>query len=238
VGEQGETIKWAARLPHVREVTLTGTADRAYWTERLAAEGLAPTARDGRAQVLIVAADARFMGVRFREVSVSVLASEERGEDRREGAYLVQAFNSSRFFALCERRLFSTPYRHADVRVSAGALASVRVAQSGREVFRADMAPGRKPTCDADGGWSGRVFLPRRAGAARPGRLFFAEIRGRTETYPFLPGKDVVTLASGDDGDGGALRELVDSQFAAAEWAVRADATHAKSKTYDRDAQK
>src|SRR5436190_14809837 len=99
-------IKWAAKLSHVREVSLLGTADLAYWADRLKAQGLAPDARDGKAQVLIVAADARFMGVPFREVSLSVLAREDAGKTTREGTYLLHAFNSSRFFAFCERRLF------------------------------------------------------------------------------------------------------------------------------------
>jgi hypothetical protein len=227
------TIKWAARLSHVREVSLLGTADLACWAARLEPEGLRPAERDGRAQVLIIAADARFMGVRFREVSVSVLVSEASGERGRDAAYLVHAFNSSRFFAFCERRLFSTPYSHADVGVNADAPTSIRVAESGREVFRAAMAPGRTAARDADGGWSGPVFLPKRAGAAPgDGRLFFARLLGRTETYSFLAGKDSVAITPGRAD--GALRSLLDSQFVGNEWTVRRDATHAKSKTYAR----
>src|SRR5436190_14365053 len=208
-------IKWAAKLSHVREVSLLGTADLAYWADRLQGQGLAPDARDGKAQVLIVAADARFWGVRFREMSVSVLAREDLGETVRKGAYLLHAFNSSRFFAFCERRLFSTPYSHADVRACMDAPASIRVRKSGRRVFRAEMAAGRKPARTAEGGWAGPVFLPRRDGAAAHavgnGRLFFAWIQGHTETYPFLEGKDSVTIAPGPAD--GALRSVIDSQF-------------------------
>jgi hypothetical protein len=235
MGKAGGKIKWAAELSHVREVSLLGTADLAYWADALKGQGLAPAARDRQAQVLVIAADARFMGVRFREVSVSVLVVEDSGGTVREGAYLLHAFNSSRFFAFCERRLFSTPYSHADVRVCAERPASFRVEESGREVFRAEMAADHMPARSAAGGWDGPVFLPRRGGAdAGDGRLFFfARIQGQTDTYPFLAGKDSVAIAPGDAADG-AGRALIDSRFAGKEWSVRRDATHAKSKTYDR----
>ena len=41
-------IKWAAQVAHVREVSLIGTADLAYWAERLKREDLVPDDRDGR----------------------------------------------------------------------------------------------------------------------------------------------------------------------------------------------
>src|SRR4051812_1979975 len=111
---QHTAVKYVAELAHVREVSLLGSAELTYWKDRLQGEGLTLAERDGQAQVLIVAADSRYMGVRFRELSFSVLTAGYQG-DPAEGAYLVQAFNSCRFFAFCERALFSTPYYHADV---------------------------------------------------------------------------------------------------------------------------
>src|SRR4051812_34281167 len=109
-----EEIKWAAELSHVREVSLLGTADGAFWTQRLRDEDLLLAHRDGKAQVMIVAADSKFMGVRFGELSISVLASDRANH----GAYLVHAWNSCRFFAFCERSFFATPYAHGEVQVS------------------------------------------------------------------------------------------------------------------------
>src|SRR5947207_14645228 len=104
------SVKWAADLAHVREVSLRGTADLAFWQDRLAKEELAPAADDGHAHLLIIAADLKFIGVRFREVSFSVLV-ERRGEGTgSDAAFLVRAFNSCRFFAFSERVFFSTPY--------------------------------------------------------------------------------------------------------------------------------
>jgi hypothetical protein len=51
------TIRHVARLARVREVSLLGTADLAFWKARLQAEGLVPAEAGGKAQVLIIAAD-------------------------------------------------------------------------------------------------------------------------------------------------------------------------------------
>lgn len=229
-------VKYVAELSHVREVSLLGTADLAFWQDRLKDEELVPAERDGRAQILIIAADSKYLGIRFREVSFSVLVSEHRGSWT-DGAYLVQAFNSCRFFAFCERAFFATPYRHGDVRVSASDPASVQLARGGEVVFRAAMDAGgavtREPSRVGEGGWAGPVFLPGgQGGKGGDGRLFFARIRGRTRTYPFLPSRDTVTLTPSPGCE--VIQALLDSRFAGREWAVREDATHAKSKTYQR----
>src|SRR5205809_54806 len=107
-----KTIKWAARLKGVREVSLLGTANLAYWKSRLPAEGLVPAEQDGRAKVLVIAAAALFKGISFAEVSFSIVLATGRNSDPSD-AYLVHAYNSRRFFALCERVFFATPYYHA-----------------------------------------------------------------------------------------------------------------------------
>jgi len=63
-------IKWTAELKHVREVSLLGTADLAFWKDRLIKEELLPVDCDGRAKLLIVAADSKFMGVRSPDSEV------------------------------------------------------------------------------------------------------------------------------------------------------------------------
>jgi len=228
------TIKWAAELPHVREISLLGTADLGFWKDRLREEDLLPAESDGEAQLMIVAADSKYMGVRFRELSFSVLVCQVENGRRQDAAYLVRAFNSCRFFAFCERVFFSTPYCHGDVRVSASLPASIHLVKKGEVVFRAEMHTdasglGRQPTRCGEEGWEGPVFLPE----SRRGKgLFFARIRGHTQAYPFLPGKDSVTIRPSPDSE--ILQALLDSHFVAKEWVVREDATHAKSKTYKR----
>src|SRR5206468_3850312 len=132
-------IKWVAELAHVQEVSLLGTADLAFWKDRLLKEDLRPAESCGQAQLLIIAANSKYMGVRFRELSFSVLVARLQAGVRQDAAYLVRAFNSCRLFAFCERVFFSTPYHHGDVRVSASLPASMHVVKKGEVVFAAEM---------------------------------------------------------------------------------------------------
>ena len=231
-------IKWAAQLAHVREVSLIGSADLAYWTDRLAREELIPANYDGRARAMIIAAAAKFMGIRFREVSFSIVVRREGTPVGSDGAFLVHAWNSCRPFVFCERFFFSTPYSHGDVRVSSAYPVSVEVADRGGVVFRATMAPDaregrREPLNRGSGGWDGPVYLPGKGAATgRRGRLFFARLAGDTVTYPFSAAADSVTLKPSRGSEMPAA--LVDSHFVAEQWQVREDANHAKSKTYAR----
>jgi hypothetical protein len=225
-------IKWAAQLAHVREISLLGTADLAFWTQRMAAEELVPAPLDGRAQILIVATDAKFMGVRFRELSFSVRVLVP-GEAIGTGAYLLHAFNSCRTFAFCERVFFATPYYHGDVRVSASLPARVELVRDDQVLFRAQMlAPGREAMRSGKEGWDGPVFLPAKRRGPGAGKLFFARIEGDTQAYPFLDSMDSLAISPAQDDR--VLHALLDSGFAAREWAIRTDAMHAKSKTYKR----
>jgi hypothetical protein len=242
-------VKYVAELTGVREVSLLGTADLGFWKDALAPESLVAAERDGRAQVMIIAADARFRGIGFREVSFSVLVAppgdvpgDVAGDvPGRDAAYLVAAFNSRRLFALSERVFFSTPYRHADIDVSPAPPVSIRIRRRGEVLFEARRSDAVVPAgnvVDGSGepanGWEGPVFVPsdRRSATGR-GRYFIARIGGDARRRAFA-GEDSVAIApSGDDGVFKALR---DSEFVAREWSVRADATHAKSKTYKRAA--
>jgi hypothetical protein len=230
------SIKWAAELAHVREVSLLGTADLAFWKDRLLKEGLFPAECDGQARLLIVAAEAKYMGVRFRELSFSVLVSRLEEGAQQDAAYLVRAFNSCRLFAFCERLFFGTPYYYGDVRVSTSFPASIRLVEKGEVLFGAEMeadgsGPGREPSRQGEDGWEGPVLLPDHGrGRRRPGNLFFARLRGYTRAYPFVPSKDSVTIRPTRDSE--VLQALRGSHFVAKEWVVREDATHAKSKTY------
>jgi hypothetical protein len=233
------SVKWAAELAHVREVSLLGRADLAFWKDRLLREELLPAESDGHAHLLIVAANSKYMGVPFRELSFSVLVSSPEEGPFQDAAYLVCAFNSCRFFAFCERAFFSTPYFHGDVRVLASLPASMHLVKKGEVVFAAEMGAdasglGREPSRCGEDGWEGPVFLPEhRRGKGRDSNLFVARLRGYTRTYPFLPATDSVAIRPSSDNE--ILQALSDSHFLAKEWIVREDATHAKSKTYKRD---
>jgi hypothetical protein len=235
--------KYVADLAGVGEVSLRGTADLAFWKDQLSSEGLVPVEFHGRARVLLTATSARFKGFRFREASITVFASEITGK-RREGLFLPQAFNSSRMFAWFERRLFATPYRHAKIEVDVNVPARAVVVAGGELVLEVRMgsadarglilpAASREKMRNAPETWRGPIFIPRNQKNGRmPGQLFFARFEGQTETYPFAKKEDVVV--SHPNSTWPAVRWLAESHFAPGEWAVRANARHARSKTYAR----
>jgi hypothetical protein len=175
-------VRFVAELEHVREITIAGDTS------------------DG-AQLLLIAADAAFHGIRFRELSISRVVSPER-------AVLLQAFNSVRFFAFCERVFFKTPYLHSDVR-----LGQTWVEAAG--VFSAELREHRSRSFVGDESASYEVDLPN-------DRWFIARIEGMTERYPVIA------------ADRFELRHPLLKNFTPREWIIRADARHAKSKTYAR----
>jgi hypothetical protein len=231
-------VKWVAEVSHVREVSLLGTADRDFWKDRLTKENLVLVEKDGKAQLLIVSADMRFMGVRFQEVSFSVLVSGPNVGARRDAFFLVHAFNSCRLFAFWERVFFSTPYYHGDIHLSTAVPCSIQLIKGGHLALRAEMqidvsSPGREPFCSGEEGWDGPIFLPgRRQGKDGQGKVFFGKLLGYTHRYPFLHTNDLLTIRPSQGNE--VLQALVDSHFVAEEWVVREDALHAKSKTYKR----
>ena len=141
-----------------------------------------------------------------------------------------------RFFAWCERRLFGTPYFHGNVSVSAVLPTAMDLSLKGPTAFHAEMfagapgAPPRTPVHAGEDGWEGPVYLPTTGRRADRGNMFFARVHGFTEAYEFLP-EDWLSLTPAAP----IFEHLIASNFAPAQWLLRASAAHAKSKTYRRD---
>ncbi len=223
-------------VQQVREVSLLGTADLNFWIDRLQVQDLHPTPNDGKAQLLIISAEARWMGVRFKELSISVFVSRDKNGTHPEGVYMAQAFNSSRFFSFVERTFFHTPYRHGEVQIEACPPCSIRLRTRQGASLVAEMSPdipacARKPCRSGSDGWQGPIFLPRKKPSASA-KVYFAKIAGHTQSYPFCPPQDRVTL---QPAPGASILEwLQESHFAGREWIIRESATHARSKTIRR----
>jgi hypothetical protein len=225
-------IKNAAVVHNVNEVSLQGSADLDYWQQILKPEELEPVAKDGLAQVLLIAADARFLGLRFRELSFSVLARDVSGLTKLSGSYLIRAFNSRRLFAWIERTFFATPYYHGDVQVESEPPGFVLQLSGQRLAASLDFA-NRNPNVEYElSSWHGPVFLPRSHGTSiAESKLFFARLwNGRVEV-PFDSGEDNFTLP---DTSTPPFPELRASNFSPRLWICGATASHAKSKTYAR----
>jgi hypothetical protein len=227
-----KSIKYAAVVTDVIDVSLLGTADLGYWQSALQAEQLEPIEHEGQAQILILTADAKYMGLRFRELSFAVFARDVSGLTNLTGSFLLRAFNSRRSFAWIERTLFKTPYYPGAVTVEwEPPLIQVRLRSSTFEV-RSGQSLKTMPDTSKIMGWNGPVFLPSKPEiAVAKSKLFFAHVMGLTQEFAFDPARDVLTLPDTAEPPFLALRE---SNFRPTNWSVRTAAMHSKSKTYSR----
>ncbi len=221
-------IRYPVTIPHVREIALRGGADLAYWRERLKREGLEPAEHEGQAELHVGSTSARFLGIPFRELVLCVVLQEP------PGIYLAYAYNSVRAFAWFERTLFRTPYYAARIALELEPAPLFEVSQASGQLLRADMSPESAAALRRAGPgeevvWEVPVYLPRPPAKHATSNIFYARLSGLTQTCPFLPGCDTFEMASSVNDD--LLQMLVRSAFSPREWIVRADATHAKSKT-------
>ena len=220
----GRPVKYVATVEGVRDVTLVGAADYAYWVDRLAGEDLVPLNVSGRAETWICAAKLKWMGVAFAELTVSIRVGDE-GKD----AFLVAAFNTSRVFSWFERTCFHTPYRHAQIDVDSQSLQSFAL-YDGKDVsIRAERASDAVSDHNDDE-WQGRIYLPSNGNARKKRRFFLARLSGKTDISPFVSSSDRLALHASPNHY--VAQHLIDSHFRGIEWRVRASATHARSKTF------
>ncbi|MHC4845805.1 MAG: hypothetical protein ACYTCU_06560 [Planctomycetota bacterium] len=215
----------------VTELSLTGLADPEPWAELVAREGLRLHVVEGRAPVLLLGCSTTFKGIRFREVSVSAFVSDSGDGSTRDGAFMVQAFNSVRFFAFVERRVFKTPYEFADVRVSADDAVAMSVRKRDELVVRAEMTGPARETAPGEDGWEGPIFLPRPAGNRGKRKVFFAKLEGASRSVAF---RDADRLEFGQAAKHPVFGLLTASRFAPQAWQYRTGAVHSRTKSFAR----
>lgn len=221
---------YIAVIPQVREVTLLGSADLAFWQGQLAREGLAPTPVHQRAQLVLSAPDLRWSGIRFQELSLGVTVGRAPGGEPSTGLYLTRAYNSSRLLAFLERTLFQTPYAYQATQVTVARPASFTVRSATGTSLRASMALSAQLLWSRDETWEGIIFLPTPVGVTARQRQFSAKLGGLTEAYAFDPAADSFFISPTTSDP--LLRLLIESQFVPEEWRIRTSATHARSRTY------
>jgi len=210
--------KYMTVIKHVCEVTLTAHANYGYWLDYLQQEGLTAHNADGHASIMVSAVSARYMGIKFRELSFSVAIND--GADY----FLVHAFNSIAPFAFAERAIFQTPYYHAQLVVKQHHIAMIQEQQT---LFSATLAPHATEISHGFSAWEGTIHLPQhlRKQPQQP-HYFQARLEGDTEIFaPQLVEFAMQPLTT-------LLQMLCESQFTIQEWRVRTDAQHSKSKTY------
>ncbi len=214
----------------VRELSLIGNADLTFWRDRLKSESLIPRVKRERAEIIISATDSRWMGLPFQELSIAVSLSPVARSSESSGLYLVQAFNSRRFFAFVERALYKTPYSLGKIEFIHQPPFFMNLNCHGINVFTAEMADGESLPQGADDSWEGPIYLPERSrDKIEETRFFFARLDGNAENYPFRPGLDRFSVTASRRYP--VFQWLSTSDFRGDEWRVRVDATHARSRT-------
>lgn len=238
-GAAGPPAPYNITVSPVAEVCLLGTADGDFWGRRLRDAGLFPVLSAGRAQLLIAAVSARFLGLRFRELPVAVFVAHTPDSPTAEGVFLAGAFSSRRLFAWAERCVNGAPYVHGKIELAVQLPASLQVSTAAAPLLCAQMSdesPARQPLGSGQDGFEGPIYLPARKRGEAPGsRLFYARTAGVTRTYAFLPA-DRVTLWPSPGYP--VVQDLIDSGFRGHQWQLRADGVHSKSKTVKRNAER
>ncbi len=218
------SIKYAADLDNVKEVTLHGTADLSFWEAALRKERFFPYQEADKAVLLLSAIDAKWRGLKFREFVIAVGVSHNESGTSLDGYYLPQAFNSSKLLTFSERVFFNTPYAQGDIELRNKLPAFIRLWHDTRFLLHAEMSVPDMPPMVEYLEWKGPIFLPNSRGK------FFAVLAGEADIYPFSPEADRFEIQPSVRY--GVFRQLIESNFTGSVWCLRNSARHAKSKTY------
>lgn len=211
----------------IREVSLVGSADAAYWRERLGKEGLFPYPGGEKVEITIGAAAIRWKGIDSLEFTLAVAVSDQE-ESVKKDYFLLIAFNSSPFFAWIERTIFLSPFFQNGIRLVERIPVSFGVNKNKTWFISGQMGAQGRPGSTVDETWKGTYYLP---GDLILGirRRFSARIEGRTTIYPFLNGLD--NLWINPTSHRKVFNWLLESHFSPQEWKIRQDALHARSVT-------
>lgn len=218
------SIKYAADLDNVKEVTLHGTADLSFWEAVLRKERFFPYQEADEAVLLLSAVDAKWRGFKFQEFVIAVGVSYNESGTSLDGYYLPQAFNSSKFLAFSERVFFRTPYAQGDIELRNKLPAFIKLWHDTGFLLHAEMSVPDMPPMVEYLEWKGAIFLPESRGK------FFAVLEGEADIYPFSPETDRFEIQP--SARYRIFRQLIESNFTGSVWSLRNNSRHAKSKTY------
>ncbi|MGB1286917.1 MAG: hypothetical protein ACPG7F_10320 [Aggregatilineales bacterium] len=213
-----DNIDYMTIVEPVLEVTLRGFARADLWQQHFHENDLKTQITGQTVEVLISGVSAKYMGIPFRELSVSVQMSEKT-------YFLAHAYNSLRPFAFAERRFFRTPYYPAALEIIPHRLT---VEKAGQSVFNASLSTDATPVNQAPGLDVLQIYLPKnlRKQAQQP-HYFHARLEGETVFYDH----STATLNYPQPHQESIFSLLSQSDFQIEQWWVRETARHSKSKT-------
>lgn len=221
-----QNAKFVAEVGDVRELRLIGNADHDFWNRRFADKPYQAFADGGgQAEITICATELVLKGFQFNELTISLSVAAKDNSQRQIAYLLLHAFNSNRFFAICERAFFSTPYHFGKVNLRETTPCAIHARSKNRNVLKAEMSQENRLLTEEDELWEGAVLLPNTPYE----KYFIAKLSGKSKVFPFIE-TDRIELQS--DVKHTVFDLLINSNFAGKEWRARGRAFHAKSKTY------
>lgn len=217
----GDT-RYATVVEPVLEITLICQGNVDPWQRLLTTEGFTLPPSQDKIEIILSAVEARYMGVKFRELSCSLRIDETQ-------AFLVHAYNSNSLFALAERAFFRTPYYHGDLRVNSH---HIRLTNQGKPLLEASL-PETAPVSHSQeetNRW--QIWFPSalRKQPTIP-HYFNAKLEGYTRYYQVPANPSVMLLGVGLPDN---LKPLRESEIIIEKWLVRDRARHSKSQTLTR----
>ncbi|GAB4544981.1 MAG: hypothetical protein OHK0023_02570 [Anaerolineae bacterium] len=213
------TVNYVTVIEPVLEVTLIGTAEYARWRDLLNDEGLAVDSTPTQANILISAVDSKFRGIRFQEVSVSVMVGDAR-------YFLAHAYNSIAWFALAERVLFRTPYYQGTITVNAQ---HIRLSRGQAALLDAKLPTNAPHISAGERRDEFLIHLPKKL-RRQPNQPHYFHARLEGHATVFAADNRLVQITPTADE---RIWQLIKaSRFQVDQWLVRATARHSKSKTY------
>jgi hypothetical protein len=223
--------KFIATVKNVKEVALVASANLAFWREKLATGHLFPYNRNGKAELLMSANSFLYQGKKTNEFIVSLTVSKHPDGASMDGAFLLQAFNSSRLFAWIERTFFQTPYNSAAIRLENSIPAFFILSHKREQLIEANMVEIVQRSGKEDQLWEGPIFLPQPGDLHSKSLNFYnARLGGPTDIYPYNPDQNAFNLHFHPSYP--FIQWLTDSDCKPLEWRIRNNAAHARSQTY------
>ena len=219
-------MKYAAIIDNVHEVALWGKANLIYWKNYLKTFDFCPYNENDSASVIISALNSKFKGIKFSEFSASLKISFSKEGSTDDGYYLIQAYNSIRFFSWVERKIYKTPYYPGKIFLNNTIPAKLTLESGGSKLLESGMESDRTLIEEKQELLDCKIFIPGNGGR----NYFHASLGGLTDTFNFTSG-DTFIIA---ENAGGVWKLLIESDFTPIRWKIRNNAFHKKSKTFKR----
>lgn len=217
-------MKYAAVIDNVHEVTILGSAKLNFWREYLKNYYFYPFAENRKTVIIISAIKSKYKGIRFSELSVSLKISSVQNGKNNDGFYMLQAYNSNRFFTIVEQKYFKTPYIHGKIILNDIIPPKIKLIAEDITLLEIEMGDNKTLNGVKHEQDEFNILLP----GNFEKNCFKANLEGQTFSFDFSSNDKLLI----HDNAGGVWNMLRESGFKPLIWKIRNNAIHRKSKTF------